>query len=1132
MRHNITKYLLTLVLALLTLPMQSQDFMNIFFKDGSFRKFYLKDVTEIAPSKIDLDGVVHNNYAFQYITTLHDKYVYNIEDVDSITFTKIDEVLAEKFFVSAMPQVFNVIESSESIKDVESNIDKIKEIEGIVDAWCDSHELHVSLAEGETFSFHFSHDVDMNEDLLEDYTNRVRSIGSRFASIAKMNGSPLKAVIANQRHYDMRMSTIIQSFTNALINNFKECGISVDYVKDPTVDFFYDNSDDPKNPHLYDYDLVLLITHGSYRPIDYYYKLGYFGLGWRERLDLKAHFIETSDVITTKKKLDTDSEWWADNYKKFKKWRDDSPYHDITDVDINYTFQDEMRDKEIEWVAHPTLTEYFFRDIAKGKFNNPNSFLFSSACQSLSGENNQPSYSFANIMFENRDLGVYAGYTDTNFFGPVIGPFLYSYLLGGYSMTHSIDNLYEWGKSESLGLIEADVDNFVKWFGNDNLEAFRNGTYKLSDAELKVFDKTGNIPSDFFLFPTTTVKVNNDIVNSEYKSNQTVTIEGFTTYMELSDIETGFEIGDNPDLGPSSGIHSSIKKEMVDNDLGKCHFQYSIPNLTPDQTYYYRAYTCDGLAYNYGETYEFKIDKQDEPDEPVDPDEPDEPVDPDEPDEPISDKELMLSEKVNGVDYKIYKKVIDETDYHENPDGWKCYKSELSLETTANGNTQTIVLDNKIYLDDSRGHHGGQFPCMLIDYKNDRLVIFCNSKDAEYQYSMEGYSYVSSLNNFNFSKEIVFTRANWGWYPFFVENSNGSPTLSHFSYAGYYAMESTRNNNGSWDTAKKSKIKPDEFAALSKQAGQVLVIGDNSGDDNPPSGDDTPTTSCPAKITNVELINAGYSRNEDYPNRLYFSASATLDDLTGVEEWGVYFDYSAIIELPFESVDREMSKTIAYTFKGDSRDDDDLKFDINSYVAEWTDAIGVYVKKRDANSGELTTIYGDKYQFKLRYDTPPSMVLSDPVVVGTEKKGEKYYTTITYKYDLKGAIWVDYVDSAVSGGNWSFDGFDETWYPEYDGPGESEWLSTYTDNTSDLSHTNWRRLHLRNYEVVNSNYVNLTGTNTITDAWVTDSPVYSRTRSGSGGEKGMIRNIIHANPAPAVRKIASYKRGTLGEVMK
>ena len=37
MKNYIFKTLLTLILSTFTLPMLSQDFMNIYFKDGSFR---------------------------------------------------------------------------------------------------------------------------------------------------------------------------------------------------------------------------------------------------------------------------------------------------------------------------------------------------------------------------------------------------------------------------------------------------------------------------------------------------------------------------------------------------------------------------------------------------------------------------------------------------------------------------------------------------------------------------------------------------------------------------------------------------------------------------------------------------------------------------------------------------------------------------------------------------------------------------------------------------------------------------------------------------------------------------------------------------------------------------------------
>ncbi len=126
MKTRFIKSLMAMVLTLGALPMMGQDYMNVYFKNGAFRKFYMKNITEITTSKFDSEGIQHSEYEFQHVTTNYAKYIYSLEDVDSITFTKIDEELAEHNFVSAMPKVFNAISDCKSIDDVENKIDQIK----------------------------------------------------------------------------------------------------------------------------------------------------------------------------------------------------------------------------------------------------------------------------------------------------------------------------------------------------------------------------------------------------------------------------------------------------------------------------------------------------------------------------------------------------------------------------------------------------------------------------------------------------------------------------------------------------------------------------------------------------------------------------------------------------------------------------------------------------------------------------------------------------------------------------------------------------------------------------------------------------------------------------------------------
>ena len=116
---------------------------------------------------------------------------------------------------------------------------------------------------------------------------------------------------------------------------------------------------------------------------------------------------------------------------------------------------------------------------------------------------------------------------------------------------------------------------------------------------------------------------------------------------------------------------------------------------------------------------------------------------------------------------------------------------------------------------------------MLIDFNSNLMYIFINSKDSRNNYTMNGYAYRSLLDNIGFSREIVFSGNNWGWSPYFTYD-NQVLAVQHFSYAGYYAMTSTRNSNGTWSTQRVRSIRPEDFDAISVQTGDVLIIGGSS----------------------------------------------------------------------------------------------------------------------------------------------------------------------------------------------------------------------------------------------------------------------------------------------------------------
>ena len=107
----------------------------------------------------------------------------------------------------------------------------------------------------------------------------------------------------------------------------------------------------------------------------------------------------------------------------------------------------------------------------------------------------------------------------------------------------------------------------------------------------------------------------------------------------------------------------------------------------------------------------------------------------------VDDKFLIHSHDVGGVTYSLYKKT-DKVNSHPNADGWVFYESDLTLDITKNGWTDTYYVGGGVYLD--AGANNGQTQCMAIDLKERMIYIFTNSKTSGRNYTMDGYAYVSS----------------------------------------------------------------------------------------------------------------------------------------------------------------------------------------------------------------------------------------------------------------------------------------------------------------------------------------------------------------------------------------------------
>ena len=88
MKTIIIKSILTLIITLFVLPIMSQDFMIIHFKDGTLKTFYFNTIVELSTSPYDGDGVKHVDIQYQHVKTNYDEFVYDINAMDSISLTK------------------------------------------------------------------------------------------------------------------------------------------------------------------------------------------------------------------------------------------------------------------------------------------------------------------------------------------------------------------------------------------------------------------------------------------------------------------------------------------------------------------------------------------------------------------------------------------------------------------------------------------------------------------------------------------------------------------------------------------------------------------------------------------------------------------------------------------------------------------------------------------------------------------------------------------------------------------------------------------------------------------------------------------------------------------------------------
>ena len=782
MKNTILKSIFALVMTFMALPMMAQDFMNIYFKDGTFRIFHFNTIVELSTSEFDNDGVRHMDNQYQHVKTEYGEFVYDINEIDSISFTKYKEDVVKEKISAVMDGALQLLSNCKSIKDAEEMMERFKNLDEVENVWSNGHSLNIKIKDWETISFLFNHGLKKRTESLAQSLDLVQpKVSLAMTQMMEKNKMP-KIVIVNQTHNNMDDEyQIYKKYFDSLINDLKKFGYNSEdiYKSMPTLDFFYED--------IYDYDIVLLDTHGDYD-------------GKRHKI-LSGIELGKILIINDAAPNQEDKTSWINNYNKLF----DNPKYKGAEDHITWDFVPEQRIingvKKDYWVAYAVIYESFFQNVAKKEFSNKNSVLFNGCCLSLNNNN-----SFADILRTNCKLGTYLGYDEENTYGPISGTHFIRSVLNGLSVEKAYNDL------KKISIYDENAESTLRVSGNCQQEL------------IQILDGKGNLVNEFssnlsllpenqqsslgrFVTSVQTNQVSQENVNYQFNTKQTVTVEGTTTNTctDPNLLKCGFKLYINePNYGKTppwtireiDDIEGSYVSSEINNFLG------TLTGLERGKEYSYQAYTYDGEYYNYGNICSFTIEELQQ-----------------------DTRDLMFAETIGGVKYAIYKEILNENDYYENPDGWRFYHSELTLDITKNGNTDTYVLDNNIFLD-KEVPEAGQTPCMMLDFNKDKMCVFINSKDELPYYSMNGNFYMSSISNVSFKKETVFENANWGWYPYFRNYNDDRIYLCNFSFAGYFTILAVRDTDGTWALYYDNKdISPSEAQAEWKRSGQILVIG-------------------------------------------------------------------------------------------------------------------------------------------------------------------------------------------------------------------------------------------------------------------------------------------------------------------
>lgn len=475
--------------------------------------------------------------------------------------------------------ISDIFEKCQSLAELSEYEEDIRNMRYVKDVRFSNTTMFVDIAEyGPIMFSYFPEEV--SEDYIPDSEMIRRFVATRADDSSHPNLGLESAVLANQQYKDEKRPYCreIMEVTQGILST---CGIKCTPNNAPSIDFFQNE--------MFDYDIVFIITHGSW--------------DWTSEL----HWLYTSQ----NPKEDTS-----------RLAPDEIYYHkDYPNDEVIWGSLKETRNGKETTVWYACISEKFIENSLHEFKKKGKVIFFNSACQSMMGgiieqpDYNRRNRSLANILKE-KGVGIYLGYDESNSIGKYAGMVYFGKLASGMSIRNAYESLPDKFLHNYIFDSNANYYNVEKkkfehgnreWIA-DLLPFYSEYNTQIASSRITGPSLEGFIESSNSTRLDVTMQAKSPLYAEILMCYPEETEKYYNYYFKYDKFRYGFEYGTKEDFSNAlrtKGMAVGTQGCTLSGHTVSYSHTLTDDQLTPNTTYYYRAYFYDGIDYYYSDSDTF-----------------------------------------------------------------------------------------------------------------------------------------------------------------------------------------------------------------------------------------------------------------------------------------------------------------------------------------------------------------------------------------------------------------------------------------------------------------------------------------------------------------------------------------------